>query len=109
MSYNKYRNKKVIVDNIKFDSIKESRRYIQLKLLEQASEISELQLQVPFEVIPKQKDERKCVYKVDFVYKENGKLIAEDVKGKRTKEYIIKRKLFKLKYPEYEFKEITEV
>lgn len=105
MSYSKYGNRKVIIDNIKFDSIKESRRYTQLKLLQQAGEISELQLQVSFELIPKQKDERKCTYMADFVYKENGKIVVEDVKGKRTQAYVIKRKLFKYKYPEFIFRE----
>ena len=42
---NKYHNKKVIVDNIKFDSKKEANRYNQLKLLEKANLISELELQ----------------------------------------------------------------
>ena len=38
----KYRNKKVMYDGIKFDSIKEKNRYQQLKLLEQGGEIEDL-------------------------------------------------------------------
>lgn len=45
---NKYRNKKVIVDDYIFDSIQESRRYKELKLLVKAGEISNLQLQPRF-------------------------------------------------------------
>ena len=44
----KYRNKKIVVDNIKFDSNLEATRYRQLKLLQRAKQISNLRLQVPF-------------------------------------------------------------
>ncbi len=37
--------------------------------------------------------ERECSYIADFVYIKNGKIVVEDTKGVRTKEYIIKRKL----------------
>jgi len=100
---NKYGAKKVIVDGIAFDSQKEARRWCELKLLERAGEIYDLQRQVPFVVIPVQKDERgkvierECKYVADFVYKNKGSLrsVVEDVKSPatRTKEYIIKRKL----------------
>lgn len=42
--------------------------------------------------------ERECSYKADFMYEENGKSVVEDVKGFRTKEYIIKRKLMLYQY-----------
>ena len=38
----KYRNKKITINGITFDSIKESKRYQELKLLERANEITEL-------------------------------------------------------------------
>lgn len=91
--FNKYGNKKVTVDGIEFDSKKEANRYLQLKLLERAGEIQDLQLQVKFELIPKQKGERACNYIADFVYTQNGETIVEDTKGFKTPEYIIKRKL----------------
>jgi hypothetical protein len=37
--------------------------------------------------------ERACVYKADFVYIENGRMVVEDVKGCKTPEYKLKRKL----------------
>lgn len=37
--YNKYKNQKVVVDDIKFDSKKEASRYLELKLLEKAGQI----------------------------------------------------------------------
>ena len=107
--FNKYSNQKVILDNIKFDSKKEANRYSELKIFEKAGEISNLQLQKPFLLIDKQKDERAVTYKADFVYYDNkkGRWIAEDVKGYKTKEYIIKRKLFKSIYgKDYDFIEV---
>ena len=108
----KYKNKKVVADGIAFDSKKEYQRYCELKMLEKAGEISDLRLQVPFELIPPQyeyyerygksgkrlKDgkrllERAVTYKADFVYIEDGKTIVEDAKGLRMVEYVIKRKL----------------
>lgn len=92
---NKYRNKKTEIDGIVFDSLKEARRYHELCLLQRAGEIRDLSMQVEFELIPKQDGERACKYKADFVYHmaDTGKMVVEDVKGKRTREYIIKRKL----------------
>lgn len=107
MGYNKYGNKKTEIDGITFQSKKEARRYSELKLLQRAGQIQDLKLQVPFELCPSQKGERAIKYIADFVYTENGKMIVEDVKGKRTDVYIIKRKLFKMKYLDYEFREVT--
>ena len=97
---NKYHARKVTLDGITFDSHREARRYTELKLLERAGEISDLQLQVKYELIPRQVDkdckllERPISYIADFVYRDaDGNYIIEDAKGKKTKEYIIKRKL----------------
>lgn len=94
----KYNARKVRIDGITFDSKAEADRYAQLVLLQRAGKISNLQRQVEFVLIPAQKIDRKCVerackYKADFVYLENGKRVVEDVKGLKTKDYIIKRKL----------------
>ena len=104
MGYNpyprrKFGNKKVIVDEMIFDSKKEARRYMELKILQQAGEISGLECQKIFELIPKQVDEngkcieRECRYIADFVYLKDGEMIVEDTKGYKTPDYIIKRKL----------------
>ncbi len=96
----KYHNKKVIIDGIKFDSKKEANRYQELKLMQRAGIISDLQRQVKYVLIPSQKGddgrviERPCTYIADFVYiDENGKKVVEDTKGYRTSDYKIKRKL----------------
>ncbi len=45
---NKYKNKKVTIGNITFDSKKEARRYEELKLMEKTGLISNLVLQPRF-------------------------------------------------------------
>lgn len=90
---NKYRNIKTEVDGITFHSKREAARYSDLKLLERAGQIKDLRIQVPF--LFELNDVRICKYFADFVYRENGKEIVEDCKGKRTKDYMIKRKLMK--------------
>jgi hypothetical protein len=108
-SRNKYHSRKITRDGMTFDSLKEYRRFCELSLLEKAGEITDLQRQVEFILIPAQREpdtigkrggikkgktiEQKCSYVADFVYNENGKPVVEDTKGFRTKDYIIKRKL----------------
>lgn len=108
----KYRNRKTTVYGVEFDSRKEAARYQELRLLQFAGHISELEIQKEYELIPAQyetfprygkngqrlKDGKRCIekpvkYKADFVYKENGVEVVEDTKGVKTKDYIIKRKL----------------
>ena len=95
----KYGNRKTVVDGIEFDSKLEAQRSVTLKLMQRKGELSDLALQVPFELIPKQKKddgkaERACDYIADFTYRDRfDNFIVEDVKGRRTPEYIIKRKL----------------
>ena len=106
---NKYHNKKASVDNIKFDSIKESKRYNQLKILEKANLISELELQKKFELQPsyinnKGEKIRAIYYIADFYYYDElkNKYIVEDTKGYRTEVYKVKKKIF-----EYKFSNLT--
>ena len=88
-------------------------------MLERAGEISKLQRQVPFILIPEQRApgtetykrgpkkgqvkpgpvlERKVTYIADFMYEENGKAVVEDTKGLRTKDYVLKRKMMLYRY-----------
>lgn len=94
----KYHSRKITRDGMTFDSVKEYRRFCELRLLERAGAVTELERQVKFELIPAQRIdgkvvERACQYIADFVYQENGKRVVEDTKGMKTKDYIIKRKL----------------
>ncbi len=105
---NKYRNKKVQVDMYVFDSIQESRRYKELKLLERAGKIQNLELQPHFllqdSFRKNGKTIRKIEYIADFKYIENGKTIVEDVKGIQTEVFKIKHKIFEKIYPELELR-----
>ena len=113
---NKYHNKSVEIDGIKFDSIKEGEHYKQLKLLERAGIIKDLELQKVFELQPSFTDNngkknRAITYVSDFCYYETTLkyYIAEDVKSEATKKdkvYCIKKKMFMYKYPDIKFKEI---
>lgn len=115
----KYHNRKVVTtDGIEHASQKEANRWCELKLLERAGKIYDLDRQVKFTLIPAQYEyefdevvmanrkgkmpkgklvERDCSYIADFVYidAESGKLIVEDTKGFKTKDYVIKRKLMR--------------
>lgn len=111
---NKYHAKKVEIDGIKFDSVKESRRFLTLRAMEEAGTISDLKRQVKYVLIPAQREpdtvgkrggkikgkllERECSYVADFVYKDaQGNTVVEDVKGYRGggayEIFKIKRKL----------------
>jgi hypothetical protein len=94
----KYHSQKMVVDGINFDSKKEAQRWCELRLLERAGVIQNLQRQVKYTLIPSQKvdgrsAERECAYIADFVYTEKGETVVEDTKGFRTPDYVIKRKL----------------
>ena len=100
MKENKYRNKKCVLDGIEFDSKKEMRRYSELKLLLLLPDQYEPSTEVYTRGENKGKLkkgkllEKSCSYIADFTYNDRGgNYIVEDVKGKRTKEYIIKKKL----------------
>ena len=90
----KYNNTKIRVDGRLFDSKAEAARWQELSLLERAGEITELERQVEYELIPKQKGERAVKYIADFRYVDHeGKTVVEDTKGVKTPVWIIKRKL----------------
>lgn len=96
---NKYKNVKVNYNGLTFDSKREFKRFLELKELLEQRLISELETQVKFEIIPKTGKEQACNYIADFMYKDNEKnLVVEDSKGKKTANYIIKRKLMNLVY-----------
>lgn len=108
----KYGNKKVTFRGIVFASKKERDYYLLLKDRERKGEISDLRLQVRYELLPaiyedevvhlKTKDkivpklvQRKVEYVADFVYTENGTERVIDTKGFRTKEYQLKKKMMR--------------
>ena len=111
---NKYGARKTLVDGIMFDSKREADRYCELKILLDRGEISCLEMQVKYELIPAQyevterygkrgqrlKDGRKLLekpvtYIADFRYYDlpSGEVVVEDCKGMRDQKYRIKKKL----------------
>lgn len=114
----KFKNKKTTIDNIVFDSKREGQRWLFLKEKEKAGEISNLQRQVKFELIPPIYEEQtiqlktkekvinkllqKGIYYIcDFQYEKDGEVITEDIKIAPhliPKEYLLKEKLMFWKY-----------
>jgi hypothetical protein len=98
-----------------YDSKKEAKRAAELKLLEKAGEITSLQEQVPYELIPSQyrivNGKRRCIeramkYIADFQYVDkDGNTVVEDAKGYRTEVYRIKKKLM-LYFHDIQIKEV---
>ena len=110
MMWSKYKAKKTVVDNICFDSKKEANRYLYLRDAQKRGDISNLQMQVKYVLIPAQYEEaregkragkikgrlleRECSYRADFQYiDKDGNLVVEDVKGVKLPAYKIKKKL----------------
>lgn len=91
----KYRSIPTTVDGIRFPSIKEARRYQELKLLERAGEVCSLQLQPAYRI--EVNGETICKYVADFRYWDEKKqqMVVEDVKGYRTREFVLKKKLMR--------------
>lgn len=111
----KYGNRKITIDNITFDSTGEGLRYKELKLLEKTGQITDLQLQKKFIIVPEIREpdtigprggrkkgkliQSAAYYVADFVYfDKNGKLVVEDFKGYKTDLYKLKKKLMKYIY-----------
>ena len=110
---NKFGNTKTNIDGRIFDSKAEGRRYAELKILADAGEITQLECQVPYLLIPTFKHNgqtHRCTkYIADFQYRQNGKVIVEDVKSDFTRKdpiYRLKKKLLLHLYPDIHFQEI---
>ena len=111
----KYGNRKVIIEGINFDSEREAKRYLILKDYQNKGDISDLKLQVVYELIPAIRELKTVVlktktiqkevtiqqaitYRCDFTYVKNEKLIVEDVKispKMLPPEYKLKKKLLR--------------
>ena len=110
---NKYNARKTKFRGMTFDSRSEMKRYLYLSDLERKGVISQLRRQVRFRIIPPLYGvaqishartttfkpyliDRAAYYTCDFLYREDGKIIIEDVKSERTarlNDYILRRKL----------------
>ena len=96
----KYGNVKVEVDGHKFDSKAEGARYWDLKQLERAGEIADLELQPKFPLLVH--GIRVAEYRADFRYRDaDGAIVVEDVKSEITRKkevYRLKKKMVQAQY-----------
>lgn len=122
---NKYSNKKIMIDNIQFDSKLEAEYYVHLKKLKEEMKIKGFELQPEYKLLDayivvknniylegtkeykkyknsklKDRDVREVNYIADFlIYNNDGTKTVVDVKGQETEVFKIKRKMFDIKYP----------
>lgn len=108
----KYKNLKVEIDGIKFDSKFEAEFYFgELQWLLAAGEITKIERQKAYLLQPAFKYQSKTIraihYVADFVvtYKD-GREEVIDTKGFQTKDYLLKKKLLLYRYPEINFREV---
>ena len=84
------------VGGIRFASKKEARRASELKLLERAGQIRNLELQPRYDIVV---NGINCgFYKADFRYFEGNKAVVEDAKGFKTQVYSLKKRLVEALY-----------
>lgn len=93
MARSKYGNRRTTIDGITFDSAKEALRWQELRLLEAAGEIRNLARQARYRL--EVNGAKVCDYVADFTYDEGDTFVVEDVKGRRTPVYSLKKKLMK--------------
>lgn len=117
---NKYRNKRVEVDGLKFDSQKEAARYFDLLRLEKAGKIVRLERQprwkFAFEGRPVLirstgfPNGRQASFKADFRYWDNERSceVVEDVKSlaTRTQAYVLRKAMLECMHPHVRVEEV---
>lgn len=90
----KFRAKPCEDDGMKFASLKERKRYRELKILQEKGEVVCFTRQVPWYL------EGGVKYVCDFfVFWQDGTCAIEDVKGLKTPMYIAKKKAVEARYP----------
>ena len=108
MARSKYGNRRVKADGYSFDSQAEHRRFIDLQTVEQGGLITALTVHPRYKVLDSYtyqgKRKQGIVYEGDFSYVEDGQLVVEDVKGRETEGFKLKRKLFEARYPEIDLR-----
>jgi hypothetical protein len=106
MPRNKYSNRRTELDGYTFDSRAEARHYQNRKLELLAGDISGLEVHPRFELQPAYRHPQTgkkvlpIVYEGDVSYMRGGVRYVDDVKGVRTRDFAIKEKLFRFKYPD---------
>lgn len=94
----KYNAKKVEYNGLTFDSKLELTIWQYLEQLVKDGEITNLDRQVKFEVLPKNNLYRAVIYVADFVFEYRNVKIFADAKGMILPEFKLKQKMFYAKY-----------
>lgn len=108
----KYKNQRTEIDGHKFPSLREAEYYLLYKSMLQRKLLVKLELQPKFTLQPgfvnrEGKKVKPITYKADFLltYPDGNKVVVE-VKGYRTRDYQLRRKMFEYKFKEYDFEEV---
>lgn len=107
----KYHAKRIDKYGRTWDSKKELKEYEQLLILQQAGEVKTIELQPKFELQPafryQGKAQRAITYKADFkVTYSDGRIEIIEVKGFKTRDYAMRKKMLLFLHPDVDFKEI---
>lgn len=99
----KYRNKKCVIDGITFASEMEGHYYQHLRLLQKSGEVESFTLQPRFQLQPSFKKHgktwRAMEYVSDFAVRwADGREDVRDVKGKPTREFRLKQKIYTYRF-----------
>lgn len=92
-------------------SRREAARCNDLHMLVRAGAITDLEVEPKFILAPNGEpivmgNGHKAQYRPDFTYRENGRRIAEDVKGMIVRDFPLRAALFRLCFPEIELRVI---
>lgn len=90
----KYGNVRTVVGGLSFASKREANRFAELKLMERAGLVRDLQVQHRFKL--EVNGQLICSYVADFTYRDpSDRLVTEDAKGVETDIFKLKRKLMR--------------
>ena len=109
---NKFNAKRIEIDGFSFASRKEADYYCELKLRLKAGDIKGFSLQPEFVLQEAFTDSmgnkhRAIKYTADFKVIHNDLSVEiVEVKGHKTKDYLLRKKLFLKRYPEFKFTEV---
>lgn len=110
MNQNKYRAIKTVYNGVKYDSKKEAHYARELDLRLKAKDIIRYERQPIFVLQPAYKKDGRMIreirYIADFkVFYPDGLIEIIDCKGMKTRDYLIKKKMFEYRYPNMEILE----
>lgn len=109
---NKYNARKTTIDGFEFASRKEADYYCELKLRHNAGDIKGFSLQPEFVLLEAFTDntgkkQRAIKYTADFKVIHNDYSVEiVETKGYKTRDYILRKKLFLKRYDQYKFTEV---